>query len=260
MKYVEMKELKRLSGNRLNEHDPFAFDCYPGIACFNQCCRNLNLFLYPYDVIRLKARLKMSSDRFIDHYVAVVLREANHFPDVLLRMSDEAGSACPFVTPSGCSVYFDRPDTCRKFPMEQAVQRQSDSGKIQRLYFFKPPEFCRGPRENRTWTPAEWARDPDDMLYDTLTLEWAKLKALLQNDPWGREGPDGAKAKMTFMAMYNIDAFREFIFKSSFLHRYKIQAVLLKKIEKDDVELIRLAFDWVRFYLWGIKSEKFRPG
>jgi len=260
MKTIDDDELKKLSGRRLAESEPFTFDCFPGIACFNQCCRNLNLFLYPYDVIRLKNRLAMSSDQFIDRYVAVVLRPAGFFPDVLLRMQDDNESLCPFVTEEGCGAYTDRPDTCRKFPMEEGVRYGADPGKTERIYFFKPPDFCRGPREPRTWTPTGWARSPDDVIYDELTLEWAELKALFQNDPWGREGPGGPKAKMTFMTAYNIDRFREFVFNSSFLKRYKVKTALRKKLETEDLELLRFGFDWIKFMLWGSPSKKFRPG
>ena len=258
MKYIDDDELKKLPGRRLAETETFTFDCFPGIACFNQCCRNLNLFLYPYDVIRLKNRLAMSSNQFIDRHVSVVLRPAGFFPDVLLRMQDENNSFCPFVTETGCAVYADRPDTCRKFPMEQGVRYQTDSGKTERIYFFRPPDFCRGPQEARSWTPADWARDPDDVLYDKLTLEWAELKALFQNDPWGREGPEGPKAKMAFMAVYNIDRFRDFVFNSSFLKRYKVKTALIKKMETEDVGLLRFGFDWVRFLLWGQKTDRLR--
>ncbi len=40
---------------------------------FSLCCRNLNLFLYPYDVIRLKKGLEITSDQFLDKYVDIVL-------------------------------------------------------------------------------------------------------------------------------------------------------------------------------------------
>lgn len=259
MKYIPIDTLNSLPGRRLAETESFTFDCRPGIACFNQCCRNLNLFLYPYDVIRLKHRLGLSSDRFIDDYLAVVLRPGSFFPEVLLRMRDEQGGHCPFVTAAGCSVYHDRPDTCRKFPLEQAVLYGSGRGKTERIYFFRPPDFCRGPLEPKPCTPAGWARTPDDLCYDRLTLEWAELKALFLKDPWGPEGPEGPKAKMAFMAAYNIDSFRRFIFGSSFLKRYKIGTERLKKIETEDIELLKLAFAWIRFYLWGIKSSLFRP-
>ena len=44
----------------------FRFACHPGVSCFTQCCRKLDLFLYPYDIIRLKKRLGISSEEFLD--------------------------------------------------------------------------------------------------------------------------------------------------------------------------------------------------
>jgi hypothetical protein len=54
-----------------------------------------------------------------------------------------------------------------------------------------------------------------------MTARWASIKALFQKDPWGPEGLNGAKGKMAFMAAYNIDRFRGFVFQSSFLKRYR---------------------------------------
>lgn len=257
MKTIDDDALKKLPGRRLAEAETFHFDCFPQIACFNRCCQNLNLFLYPYDVVRLKKALGVSSDQFVDRYVSVVLRPGSFFPDVLLRMQDDTSGLCPFVTAAGCRVYADRPDTCRKFPLEQGVRIDAGTGDSERFYFFRPPDFCQGPLQARSWTPVAWSRDPDDRLYDRLTLEWAQLKALFRQDPWGREGPEGPKAKMAFMAVYNIDRFREFVFNSSFLKRYKIKPKLLKSIQTDDVALLRLAFAWIRFFLWGTSSKKF---
>ena len=161
MKHLDIDELDRLPGKRINEKETFSFDCYPGIACFNQCCHNLNLFLYPYDVIRLKSRLDISSDQFIDRHVDIILRPNTFFPEVLLKMSDD-DKRCSFLTPTGCEVYPDRPDTCRKFPMEQGVLYDAETKKSKRIYFFKPPEFCRGTQEEKFWTPAKWNQDPND--------------------------------------------------------------------------------------------------
>ena len=44
--------------------DGFTFACHPEVPCFNQCCRRLNLVLTPYDVLRLKNHLGMSSEEF----------------------------------------------------------------------------------------------------------------------------------------------------------------------------------------------------
>jgi hypothetical protein len=259
MKYIDLDKLKEIPGRRIEAEDTFSFRCYPGINCFNRCCRNLNLFLYPYDVLRLKNALGISSDEFLDQYVDVVLRSGNFFPEVLLRMSQNEEQDCTFLTESGCSVYADRPDTCRMFPMEHGVIYDAAIKKDKPVYFFRPPDFCLGPDENRQWTVSEWAQDQDVVFYQKMTMHWMKLKRLFQADPWGTEGPEGPKAKMAFMATYNIDRLREFVFNSSFLKRYKVKSAILKKIRNDDGELLKFGFDWVKFYLWGIKSKKIRP-
>ena len=89
-------------------------------------------------------------------------------------------------------------------------------------------------------------------------IHWAGLKRLFRNDPWGPQGPRGPRAKMAFMAVYNVDRFREFVFQSSFTKRYKVKTALLKKLEKIDVELLKFGFDWVKLFLWGMKSKQIR--
>ena len=91
-----------------------------------------------------------------------------------------------------------------------------------------------------------------------MTIRWARLKLLFQRDPWGFEGPEGPKAKMAFMAAYNIDRFRDFVFQSSFLKRYKIKSAILKKLKADDVQLLKFGFEWVKVFVWGMKSKDIR--
>ena len=258
MKKVDIEKIHEVPGRRLQSGDRFRFRCHADIDCFNRCCRNLNLFLYPYDVLRLKNALGISSDEFLDQYVDVVLRSGNFFPEVLLRMSQNEEKNCTFLIESGCSVYADRPDTCRMFPMEHGVIYDAAIKKDKPVYFFRPPDFCRGPDEKKQWTVSSWAQDQDAVLYQKMTMYWTELKRLFQADPWGTEGPEGPKAKMAFMATYNIDRLREFVFNSSFLKRYKVKSAILKKIQNDDRELLKFGFDWVKLYLWGIKTKLIR--
>jgi Fe-S-cluster containining protein len=258
MRSVDIKDIDNLPGRRLREKDSFYFKCHSGLSCFNQCCRNLNLFLYPYDVLRLKTHLNISSDQFIDQYVDIILRESNYFPEVLLRMSENNERTCPFLTESGCSVYPDRPDACRTFPVEQGMLFDAKSKKTKLIHFFRPPDFCQGQYEESALTPEEWARDQDAVFHNKMTSRWADIKGLFQNDPWGTEGPYGTKGKMAFMAAYNSDSFREFVFNSSFLTRYKVKSSILKKIKTDEVELMKFGFTWIKFFIWGIKTKQFR--
>jgi Fe-S-cluster containining protein len=254
MKYIKTEDIGKLPGRRLEKGDSFKFRCYPGIACFNQCCRNLNLFLYPYDVIRLKNQLKITSDLFLEKYVDIVLRPSNFFPEVLLTMSDNPEKTCPFLDTSGCTIYPNRPDTCRTFPVEQGVFYDAEHDKTEPVYFFKPPDFCLGQHEKNEWTTQTWSKDQDAVIYNKMTALWSGLKRLFQTDPWGSQGPEGPRAKMAFMATYNMDQFRDFVFKSTFLKRYKVKPTVLKRIRSDDVELMKFGFEWVKFYIWGIRS------
>ncbi|RUA03022.1 MAG: YkgJ family cysteine cluster protein, partial [Deltaproteobacteria bacterium] len=49
----------------LSTKDTFIFHCHPEISCFNGCCRDLNQFLYPYDILRLTGHLKLHSSQFL---------------------------------------------------------------------------------------------------------------------------------------------------------------------------------------------------
>jgi len=55
-----------------------------------------------------------------------------------------------------------------------------------------------------------------------------------------------------------MDQFREFLFKSTFLKRYKVKPKVLKRIRYNEAELMKFGFQWVKFYVWGIPSKDFR--
>ena len=258
MKPIEIEELDKLPGIRIKEADTFNFRCHPEVECFNRCCRNLNLFLYPYDVLRLKQSLEMNSDAFLDKYVDIVMRPANYFPEVLLRMADNPDKTCPFLSESGCAVYHHRPDACRTFPIEQGLLYDESFDKDLPVFFFRPPDFCLGQHEKEEWNITNWISDQEAELYQKMTVRWSEIKRLFQNNPWGLEGPEGPKAKMAFMATYNIDQFRKFVFQSSFLKRYQIKSTLRKKLKTDDLKLLNFGFEWVKLFIWGIKSKSIK--
>jgi Fe-S-cluster containining protein len=258
MKSINPEEMNRLPAIPLKKSDTFNFRCHRELPCFNQCCRNLNLFLYPYDVLRLRKGLDMDSDRFLEAHVDVVMREGNYFPDVLLRMADNEARACPYLNDAGCRVYTDRPDTCRAFPVEHGILFKDRPGASEIVSFFRPPDFCQGQQEDQTLTVAQWADDQEAVIYNQMTARWATIRALFQKDPWGPEGPNSAKGKMAFMAAYNIDRFRDFVFQSSFLKRYRVKQALVRKLRASDRELLLFGFEWIRYFVWGIASKNIR--
>jgi hypothetical protein len=187
------------------------------------------------------------------------MRPDNYFPEVLLRMADNQEQSCPFLTKAGCAVYDHRPDTCRTFPIEQGVMVDDARQMDRPVYFFRPPVFCLGQHAKEAWTIPEWIEDQEAEQYHKMTIQWSAIKRLFQNDPWGFEGPEGPRAKMAFMATYNIDEFRDFVYHSSFLKRYHIKANLRKKFKTDDVALMKFGFEWVKVFVWAMASKVIRP-
>ena len=51
---------------------------------------------------------------------------------------------------------------------------------------------------------------------------------------------------MFFLASYNIDKFRQFVFESSFLDRYVIDEETIEKIKKDEIELLKFGMKWLK--------------
>jgi len=64
---------------------------------------------------------------------------------------------------------------------------------------------------------------------------------------------------MALMATYNLDRFRDFVSKSTFLKRYKVKSDVLKKVRADDLALMKFGFGWVKFFVWGIKYPHLTP-
>ena len=91
---------------RLTKDDKFEFKCKPGISCFNKCCNDVNIFLTPYDIIRLKNNLGIKSAEFLEKYTILPIEENLKHPIVMLQMNED-NLNCPFVKDNGCSVYHE---------------------------------------------------------------------------------------------------------------------------------------------------------
>ncbi|MBW1988237.1 MAG: YkgJ family cysteine cluster protein [Deltaproteobacteria bacterium] len=258
MKVLDPEKAAKLPGKRLAPGESFRFECRPDLPCFGRCCRNLNLFLYPYDVARLRKALGISSAEFIDRYTHVVLRPGSFFPDVLLAMEENEEKTCPFLSGGACTVYADRPDACRTFPVEMGFFLD-EQGNREEVAFFRPPDFCLGKDQEAEFTAASWMEDQNALVYHRMTLKWGELLSMITADPWRGEGPEGPRARMAFMAAYNPDEFRRFVKESTFLQRHKVPRDVVKKIRTDDTELLLLAMDWIRLFLLGVLSKRVKP-
>ena len=101
----------------LKPEDSFRFNCHAGLKCFTQCCRDITIFLTPFDVLQLKNALGIPSGSFLEQYTVKIVGDSG-LPIVLLKMRDDDAKSCPFVTSRGCSVYPHRPWACRIYPLQ----------------------------------------------------------------------------------------------------------------------------------------------
>lgn len=228
---------------KLGINDSFTFNCNRELACFNMCCRDINLFLTPYDILRIKRRLNMPSYEFLKIYTMPLFPEEIGHPVILLKMVPDETKNCPFAGGEGCMIYDDRPWSCRSFPLEPVADASpAEFGIIKR-------DFCLGFGKGRLHTIRKW-RDTQNMaFYEDINAEWKKItyheKFSLQNLLEGRA------RDMFFLGSYNLDGFRDLVFRGDFLKYFDIDERVLKNIRSNETELLKFAFKWLRHALFG---------
>lgn len=244
---------------RLGPNDTFKFGCHPGVSCFNRCCHDVNIFLSPYDVLRLKTRLGITSGEFLKKYALLPVQKEMTTPVVVLRMNEEESKPCPFLTEQGCGVYTDRPWPCRMYPLGLAVQKDTPDGWAgERFYFLLHEEVCKGFEEDKEWTVNEWLENQGIDEYD----RWGDgYKELTLHEFFEDEDASLSPEKMhmLFTACYDLDKFREFVFESTLLQRFEIEEEFVEQMRTDDEELLRFSYMWLQFSLFGEPTMKMKP-
>ncbi|BDD86159.1 YkgJ family cysteine cluster protein [Desulfofustis limnaeus] len=228
------------------DNEPFTFRCHPGVACFTVCCRNVDLDLYPYDIIRLKRRLGFDSRTFLQNHTALVRGDNPHFPTVKLLLTDlNTEPACPFLTEQGCRVYDDRPTACRTYPLERAVDRSPNLRRLRDWYFLKKHPYCLGHQEPQENVLRQWIRNQRLEPYNLMNDLWAQVDSLFATNPFKGEGAGGPKQQLSFLACYNIDDFRSYAEQQHLFQRYPVDRDRRRRIARSDEELLKFAFEWL---------------
>lgn len=225
----------------------FQFACHPNVSCFTECCRDLNLMLTPYDVLRLARNLGLSTTAFLDAYTDAVVVEGSPLPSVALKMGDDARRLCPFVSTTGCRVYADRPSACRTYPLARASRKHRVHGTVLESYYLVVEDHCRGFEEPRSWTIEQWIEDQGLETYHRMNNDWMDIVT----HPRIRQGLTEKQIPMFYMASYDLDRFRSFVFQSRFLEMLDTGALDVEWARTDDMALYRLAVSWLKFFLLG---------
>ncbi|BAU50107.1 50S rRNA methyltransferase [Sulfurifustis variabilis] len=234
------------------------FQCRKGIACFNKCCESIDIMLTPYDVLRLKTRLGMSSQEFLARHTTLFDMDAHGMPGLKMK-TREGSTACQFLTPEGCGVYEDRPAACRYYALGLTSMRAVGSPNEEDFYFVVKEEHCLGHFEPRTLTVREYRAEQGVDLYDEMTRQWRQivLKKRSSGPTVGR--PTDRSFDLFFQASYDLDGFRGFVTSEGFVETYDVDPALMQKLGSDDVELMKFAFRFLKQALFGENTIPVRP-
>lgn len=241
-------------GRTLVGKNPFTFHCHPGVSCFLHCCHSAEILLFPYDIIRLKQHLKISSAQFIREYTRIGEGSHSYFPGVLLNMSQAKNYPCPFLAEEGCSVYPDRPSACRTYPLERAVEQIGASRRLKIHYFMTHHHYCKGHFEEKQYTLKQWEREQGLHNFNVYNELWAEVDAFFASNPWQGEGKAGPLQQLAFMVCYNIDDYREYVLEHDLLKHFKLNKNERKRILGDDTALLQFGFQWLLSILGGQSS------
>ena len=233
----------------LSSNDVFKFSCTQEVACFNECCRDLNQFLTPYDILRLKNRLGLTSSIFLEQYTTQHTGPETGLPIITLKTDYAHEFKCPFVTASGCRIYEDRPSSCRTYPLIRVASRSRETGTVTEQYMLLKETHCLGCKQGQNWTVQKWIENQEVAIFNQMNdmfMEIIGLKNRLL------PGPLDIKSSLMFhLACYDLDTFRSHIFDKDLLGGRNLEPETMNALKHDDAELLKLGFEWVKETLFG---------
>jgi Fe-S-cluster containining protein len=187
--------------------DTFEFACHSDVPCFNHCCRDLSQALTPYDVLRLKKNLGLTTLSFMERYAAIHVGPTTGLPVAALRFSPGRGRRCPFVTAEGCSVYVDRPASCRIYPLVRVLRRSRSDGSLVQQFALLHEPHCHGFKQKQRRTVRQWI---DSQLLDAYHAANDKLLELIAMKNQLRPGPLSQQhQQLVKMACYDLETLKQ---------------------------------------------------
>jgi uncharacterized protein len=233
---------------RVSLDGKFKFACHKELTCYNTCCRDINIFLTPYDVLRMRKWTGLSSGEFLKVYTIALLGEEG-IPLVVLRMKEDENKTCHFVAADGCSIYRDRPWSCRMYPVFPVSSKEEE-------FLIEQKSKCLGVREEKQWTTREWKEDQNIDIYDKMNEAYKEITL----HEYFKKGNklDSGKAKLLYTACYDLDAFKRFLFQTRFFDIYDVEKEIIEKIRDNEEELLIFGYRWVKFSLFSEDTLKLK--
>jgi len=225
----------------LSPGETFVFACSSKVGCYNQCCRDLNQFLTPYDILRLKNRLALSSGEFLERYTQAHIGPESGLP--VITLTPEA-QRCPFVRPTGCSVYEDRPSSCRIYPLVRLMSRSRETGARSERHLLIREAHCQGFQQGPAWTAAAWQTAQGLDAYNAMND--LMLDIIRLNSRRSGGNLDSKSKQLFYLSLYDLDGFKASLSAGGPPDTLAADAATLDLTRKDDAALLRFGFDWLR--------------
>jgi uncharacterized protein len=235
---------------QFDENHVITFNCYKGISCFNACCRNIDITLTPYDILRLKKRLGLTSSEFLKKYTFPFEFNKNSIAGVKMEPV-ERGTECQFMTEEGCSVYEDRPTACRYYPVGLLSTRRADENFERTSYAMVREDHCKGHFEEREITIRDYRKEQGLEDYDENGRGWRELILKMKSAGPAIGTPSRKSLQFFFMACYDLDRFREFVKSEGFAATFDIDDATRQAVYTDDLALLKFGEQMIRQVMFG---------
>ncbi|NEX22267.1 YkgJ family cysteine cluster protein [Thiorhodococcus mannitoliphagus] len=237
----------------LRAESQIRFRCYKGISCFNACCKQADVTLTPYDILRLKRRLGLTSTVFLREHAVPFQMDGDGLPGVKLK-TDDSGACLQLDGDAGCAVFSDRPTVCRYYPLAFLALREKDASHAEERYSLVKESHCKGHDEQREISVAEYREEQGCEDFDAANREWYQLilKKKSAGPSLGR--PPQRSLQLFFMASYDLDTFRRFVLSENFRNTYSLPDDFYTEVEQHDEALLRFSYRFLRQVLFGERS------
>jgi Fe-S-cluster containining protein len=194
--------------------------------------------------LRLKKRLGLSSGEFLERYTTRHIGPGSGLPIVTLKPKDTIRLTCPFVSEKGCGVYSDRPASCRTYPLVRAISRCRETARITEGFMLLQEPHCLGFKEPQKQTARQWIEGQEIETYNSIN---DKLMQIIRLKNQVLPGPLDLKSRhLVYLALYDLDNFRNRIFKNKLLKNFEVQPQKLNSAKTDDTELLEIGMEWIK--------------
>ncbi|MFQ6072601.1 MAG: YkgJ family cysteine cluster protein [Methanosarcinales archaeon] len=215
--------------NILNLDDTFRFECR---QC-GKCCRNIEIMLTPYDILRLRTHFKTTTSDILKKYCKFHVGPNSKFPIATLKFRRRRSyEVCRFQKNGKCRVYPNRPGACRNYPLGRRI----DEDGVKYIKVDAPP-FCKAEDTDKEWRVKDWLIYSELALYHEYNEPFIEITMYLTKHQLMDYYPKNLLPQLASM-VYDIDAidFENIAQKSrtpvanTDLKKLKVSAVIVLEI------------------------------